>query len=129
MILDSSAVVALLTREAESPALAAALAREPQLAISAVTWLEAAMVIESRRNPVLIEGFDALMRESRIEIVAVDADLAVRAREAWRRWGKGNHPARLNFGDCFSYALAQARDDALLYKGEDFSQTDVKAAL
>ena len=129
MILDSSAVVAVLTGEEDAAPLAGAMAGAQHLSMTAANWLEAAMVIEGRRDPVLSETFHNLIEVSAVELVAVDAPLARRALDAWRAFGKGRHPAALNFGDCFAYALAQERGEPLLYKGEDFARTDVKPAL
>jgi ribonuclease VapC len=129
MIVDSSAVVAMLRDEPEAPAIARALAEAPQAQMTAANWLEAAIVAEGRNAPSGTERFDAALAETGIEVVPVTAALARRARDAWRRYGKGRHPAGLNFGDCFAYALATERDEPLLFKGADFAHTDVKRAL
>ena len=86
------------------------------------------MVIESRFGEVGGENFDAYLLRAGIELVSVTPEQAQAARRAWRRYGKGNHPAGLNFGDCFAYALAEATREPLLYKGSDFALTDIEAA-
>ena len=87
------------------------------------------MVIEGRGGREAGADLDNFLAEAGVEIVAVTSDTARLAREAWRVWGKGNHPARLNLGDCFSYALARERGEPLLFKGEDFARTDVRRAV
>lgn len=129
MIVDTSAIIALLREEPEAPSLGRALSRALRPRISAANWLEAALVAEGRDQEDGAARFDRVMSASGIEVVGVTPDIARRAREAWRRFGKGRHPAGLNFGDCFSYALAAELDEPLLFKGEDFAKTDIKAAL
>lgn len=98
--------------------------------MSAANYVEAAAVAESGRNAVASRRFDALLKTARIQVADVTAAQAVLARGAYRDFGKGSgHPARLNFGDCFAYALAKDRDEPLLFKGEDFRHTDVVSAL
>ena len=98
------------------------------LRMSAVALLEAAMVVESRGGARAGQELDALLEKAAIELVPVTAEQADAARRAWRRFGKGNHPAGLNFGDCFAYALAKATGEPLLFKGGDFARTDIEAA-
>lgn len=86
------------------------------------------MVLEGKAGPSVSPALDALLARFGIELVPVTLDQAEAARVAWRRFGKGNHPARLNFGDCFSYALAKTTGEPLLFKGNDFAQTDIQAA-
>ncbi|UFN48818.1 type II toxin-antitoxin system VapC family toxin [Roseomonas sp. OT10] len=129
MILDTSALVAILRREAEGARFSTRLAEAARPALSAVTLFETAMVVESRGGPAAGQGLDSLLAEVAVEVVPVTAETARRARDAWRTFGKGRHPAALNVGDCFAYALAQERGEPLLYKGEDFARTDVKPAL
>lgn len=129
MILDSSALIAMLYEEAEAPAIEAVLARNPACAIAAPTLLEACLVTEGRGGAAGAARLDALLAQLAPEVVPFTAEHAALAREAWRRYGKGRHTAGLNLGDCFAYALAVSRDEPLLFKGADFSQTDVKAAL
>ena len=95
------------------------------LVMSAATWLETMLVMSGRRGEVGVQSLDALLKLASIEIVPVDAALAGIAYQAWLQYGKGRHPAGLNFGDCFSYALAKQRQESLLFKGEDFSKTDI----
>src|SRR5438045_7199782 len=98
--------------------------------ISAVNYVEAAVVIDGRRDPVASRRFDDWMREARIIIEPCDQEQAELARQAYRDFGKGSgHPARLNFGDCFAYALARQRSEPLLFKGSDFVHTDITPAL
>ena len=96
--------------------------------MSAANWLEAAIVIDSRGDATARKLFDDMIAPSLITLVAVDAAMAERARSAYRQYGRGHHPARLNYGDCFSYALAKEVNAPLLFKGNDFSQTDIIAA-
>ena len=94
--------------------------------MSTVALLEAAMVVESRgRSGGAGEDLDRLLREAEIELMPVTAEQAESARRAWRRFGRGNHPAALNFGDCFAYALADTTGEPLLFKGRDFALTDI----
>lgn len=129
MILDTSAIMAMLYEEPEAPAIERALAVAGRSAISAASLLEAGMVCEGRGGGPAAARLDALLLRLRPEIVPFTAEHAVLAREGWRRYGKGRHPAGLNFGDCFAYALARSRDEPLLFKGDDFARTDVKAAI
>jgi ribonuclease VapC len=129
VIVDTSAIVAILRREPEGPALFDRVVEASRPAMSAAALVEAAMVIEGRGGRQAGADLDNFLARAGIEIVAVTADTARLAREAWRVWGKGNHPARLNPGDCFAYALARERGEPLLFKGEDFARTDVRRAL
>lgn len=129
MIVDASALIAILFKEEEALAFAQAMQSAPSRAVAAPTVLETAIVAEGRIGPEMGEELDGLLSVMRAEIVPFTAEHAAIARDAWRRYGKGRHPAALNLGDCFSYALAQARNEPLLFKGADFSQTDVKAAI
>ena len=129
MIVDSSAIVAILRQEPEGEAFVERVLDAERRAMSAVTLVEASLVIEGRGGRAAGARLDRFLASANVEIVAVTADTARLAREAWRVWGKGNHPARLNLGDCFSYALAQERDEPLLFKGDDFAQTDVRRAV
>jgi ribonuclease VapC len=127
MVIDSSALLAVLLDEADAPAIARAIeTRSPRL-LSAASLLEIAIVIESRKSEAGGRELDLLLSRAAIEIVAVDQHQAEIARLAWRNFGKGRHPAALNFGDCFAYALARSRDLPLLFRGNDFSQTDIAA--
>lgn len=128
MILDSSAVLAMLFGEPEAAALAEAAEQATERAISAASWLEAAMVADNR-SAVASAEFAGLMARLDLEIAPFTASQAVVAREAHRRYGKGRHKAGLNLGDCFSYALAKERGQALLFKGDDFAATDIEPAI
>jgi ribonuclease VapC len=122
MIVDSSALVAMLWGEPEGEAFAEILTAERDPLVSAANYLEAGIVIDRDRNAALSVTLDAVIAELGIEIVPVTASQAKLARQAYRNFGKGSgHKAQLNFGDCFAYALAMERGEALLYKGEDFA--------
>ena len=125
MVIDSSALVALLGMEPEAARLAAAIEADGTRLISAASVFEAAVVIESRYGPEGGRELDLLVAKAGLSVEPVTAQQAEIAREAWRRFGKGRHPANLNFGDCFSYALARVTGEPLLFKGTDFPQTDV----
>lgn len=128
MVIDTSAIVAIALDEAEAPSFEQRIANDPVRLISAATVLEAAMVIETRLGEAAGSELDLWLHKAGIEIVAVEAAHADQARRAWRRYGKGRHPAGLNFGDCFSYALSALTGEPLLFKGDDFSKTDIKIA-
>lgn len=127
MVLDSSAVVAILFDEPERHAFTTAIERDPLRLISAANLLESALIVESRRGEPAGRELDLLLHRAAVEVVAVDSEQAQAARAAWRRYGKGRHSAGLNFGDCFAYALAGTSGQPLLFKGEDFARTDVVA--
>jgi ribonuclease VapC len=129
VIVDASALVAILFKEEDAAAFASALRDAPARAVAAPTVVEAAMVAEGRAGPGMAGELDDLLRAVDAEIVPFTAEHAALARDAWRRYGKGRHPAGLNLGDCFAYALAVARDEPLLFKGDDFCRTDVKVAI
>lgn len=128
MILDTSAVIAILRAEPEASAMAEAMSSAGARGISAVSYVEAAVVIDSSHDPIASRRFDDFFREAEIVIEPVTFKQAKIAREAFRDFGKGRHRAGLNFGDCFSYALAKATGKPLLFKGNDFSHTDVEPA-
>ena len=130
MIIDSSAVIAILRNEPGAKTFTDAVEQAPICRISAATFVEAAAVADGTRNPVLSRRFDDLLRDAQILIEAVTETQARIAREAYRDYGRGSgHPAKLNFGDCFSYALARETGEPLLFKGADFSHTDIAAAV
>jgi len=130
MILDTSAIIAILRNETEAPVFAKAIEEAAHRRISAVNYVEAAAVIDGSRDPIASRRFDDLLREAQVAVEPVTEAQARIARQAYRDFGKGSgHPAGLNFGDCFAYALAKARNESLLFKGDDFSQTDVADAL
>ena len=129
MIVDTSALVAILRDEPEARRFAIALANAQERRISAANFLEAASVIDGSRDPVASRLFDDLLRESRIHIEPVTEEQARIAREAYRDFGRGSgHAAALNFGDCFAYALARTSGEALLFKGRDFMHTGIPVA-
>ena len=122
MIVDSSAMVAMLRREPEARAMFAVLTAEGTASISAANYLETAIVVDGERDPVLSAKLDALVAKLGVKIAPVTEGQARLARQAYRDFGRGSgHPASLNFGDCFAYALALERGEALLYKGDDFA--------
>jgi ribonuclease VapC len=125
VILDSSAVVAILRAEPEAPAMARAVDRAEACAVSAVSYVEAAIVIDSGRDPIASRRFDDFFLEAKIVVESVTPWQAETARQAYRDFGKGRHRAGLNLGDCFAYALAKEKGEALLFKGDDFCHTDV----
>jgi ribonuclease VapC len=130
MILDSSAIVAILQQENDAGSFADAIDGAATRQISAATYLEAAIVIDSKRQPAASLKLDDLLQRTSTAIVAVDEAQARIAREAYRKFGKGSgHKAKLNFGDCFAYALAKTTSEPLLYKGRDFGHTDIASAL
>lgn len=131
MIVDTSALVAILRGEANSNAFVQAINTcDETVRLSAASYLEAAMVLDSDADPVISRRLDEFIREGRIVIEAVSPRQALLARAAWRDYGRGSgSPARLNFGDCLAYALARDFSEAILFKGNDFSQTDLRSAL
>lgn len=129
MIADASALVAIVKREADADAFEMALREADQVAMSAANWVEAAIVSDAMDDPAGALRFDGLVSLFSIGIIPVDAAQAELARDAYRRFGKGRHAAGLNFGDCFAYALAKSTGRPLLFKGNDFSKTDVYPAL
>lgn len=129
MVIDSSALIAILSDESDAPALASAIALAVSCRMSAASLLETAIVIESRHGPAGGEKLDEFIQTAQISIEAVTVGQINIARTAFRRYGKGRgHPAGLNFGDCFSYALAKGLGEPLLFKGDDFSRTDILVA-
>jgi ribonuclease VapC len=130
MIIDTSALVAILRDEPEAMACARAIENTTSRRVSAASFVEAAIVIDGSRDPVASRKFDQLFKEAKLVIEPVTEPQARIAREAHRDFGKGSgHPAQLNFGDCFAYALAKVTGEPLLYKGDDFAHTDVVPAL
>jgi ribonuclease VapC len=130
VIVDTSALIAILRDEPEAPAMAQAIEEATQRQISAANWLEAAAVIDGSRDPVASRQFDDLIGVARILVAPVTEQQARIARAAYRDFGKGSgHPAGLNFGDCFAYALAKDTGEPLLFKGRDFAHTDIVPAL
>jgi len=129
VILDTSALMAMLLAEAEGAAFEDLVTRVDGVAMSAATHVELSIVAAGRLKPDIWSEMDDLLRRMEVDIIPFTAEHAALAREGWRRFGKGRHKAGLNLGDCFAYALARARNEPLLFKGDDFAQTDVKAAI
>lgn len=128
MVIDTSAIVAILRNEPVALRLERALVADPIRVVPATCVLEARMALISRRGEHALAEIDLWLTKIEAEIIPVDADLVDLATQAWLTYGKGRHPASLNFADCFSYALAKRADEALLFIGNDFSQTDIEAA-
>jgi ribonuclease VapC len=131
VIVDASAVLAIMLEEQDGDAFedALLLAQSRQHAMSPVNYLEASARLDGLKGSAKGAQLDTMLSSFGIELVTVTPGQAVLARKAYRRYGKGNHPAKLNLGDCFAYALAKERDEPLLFKGNDFRQTDVEVAL
>ena len=129
MVLDTSAIIAILFDEPDAEVLERGIVDDPVRLVSAASVIEATIIIESRLGDAGGREFDLWLQRASIEIVPVDVEQTEMARRGWRRFGKGRHPASLNYGDCFSYALAVTRDEPLLFKGSDFAQTDVKRCI
>ena len=127
MVIDTSAIIAILKAEPETKHLAHAIATDPKRIMSSFSLLETGIVIETLKGESGGRELDILLHRINIEIIPLTAELTQLAQEAWRRFGKGRHPAKLNIGDCCSYALAQYSGEPLLFKGNDFSQTDITA--
>lgn len=125
MIVDTSALLAVVLNEAEGPTLAEAIIDAPEAGISVANFFEASIVLERRGDAEAQARLDPVAAELGLSFHPVTVSQMRLAREAYRRFGKGLHPAALNFGDCFAYALAAERGEPLLYKGKDFAQTDV----
>lgn len=129
MIIDTSALIAILRDEPEAIACARAIEVAASRRISAANFVETAIVIDGSRDPIASRRFDDLVREAQLVIEPVTEAQARVAREAYRDFGRGSgHPAKLNFGDCFAYALAKSSGEPLLFKGNDFAQTDITVA-
>ena len=126
MVLDTSAILGILLDEPERRSFNEMIEADGTRLMSAATFLEAALVIESRRGEAGAREFDLFVHRAQISVVPVDAEQAEIARGAWRKYGKGRHPAGLNYGDCFTYALARISGEPVLAKGGDFRQTDLK---
>jgi|ERR1017187_618933 ribonuclease VapC len=130
MIVDSSVLVAIATKEPDGRAFARKIDEAAALSISAATYLETAIALDKRRDPARSARLDELLLDLEMIIEPVTAEQARIARQAYRDYGKGSgHPAGLNFGDCFSYALARDKREPLLYKGDDFVHTDLRSAM
>jgi ribonuclease VapC len=125
MIIDSSAIIAILLGEPENEQLANAIASDPKRLVCAVTALECSIVIQAKKGDAGTRELDLLLHQAQIQTVEMNNDQVSLAREAYNKYGKGQHPAGLNLGDCCSYALSAYLGEPLLYKGNDFSQTDI----
>ena len=129
MVIDTSALVAMLTDEPGAPDFEAAVEFDPVRLMSTASYLEAAIVIETRFGESGGRELDLWLHRAGVNLVAVDADQADAARAAYRRFSKGRHRAGLNYGDCFAYALAKTSGQPLLFKGDDFAHTDISAVV
>lgn len=129
MVIDTSALLVILQDEPERRAFNEAIEESESVVISAATLLEISMIIEARYGTDGLRDLDLLISKAEIEVITFDVGQAHIARRAFSRFGKGRHAAGLNYGDCFSYALAKVRGEALLFKGKDFSRTDLKSAV
>lgn len=129
MVIDTSALIAVLRGEAEGRRFLAAIADAVDPLVSAATLVEASIVLEARGGEAAGRELDLLLHRAGVTIVAVDAEQATIARSAWRAFGKGRSPAALNYGDCFTYALAVDRRRPVLFEGDDFAATDVEPAV
>ena len=128
MIVDTSAVMTILFGECGSERYDEAIAEATRCRMSVVSFVEAAIVLEGRSGAAAGHELDEFLEEAGIDLVPITPGQAQAARRAWRRFGKGNHPAGLNFGDCFAYALAETTREPLLFKGQDFALTDIEHA-
>jgi ribonuclease VapC len=128
MVIDTSVLIAILANEPDAELFEAAIEADPVRLISAAAVLETAIVAEARYGDIGGRELDLLLYKAEIQIAAVTADQVAAGRRAFSKYGKGRHSAALNFGDCFSYALAKTSSEPLLFKGNDFSQTDVVIA-
>jgi ribonuclease VapC len=126
MVIDTSALAAIFFAEPERQGFLDAITAAANRLISAATVLETGIVLEARRGEAAGREFDLFVVRASLQVVPVDAEQADLARSAWRKYGKGRHPAALNFGDCFSYALAKSTGEPVLTKGAAFSQTDIE---
>ena len=129
MVVDTSALIAILLGEPETEFFVRVLADDPKKMISAFNALESAIVIEAKKGEAGGRELDLLMHRARIEIIPINGDQVELALTAWRKYGKGNHPAGLNIGDCCAYALAKYSGEPLLFKGKDFSRTDIRPVI
>ncbi len=126
MVIDTSALIAILLGEPEAQRIASAIADDPKKVMSSFSLLEAGIVIEAKKGEAGGRELDLLIHRCEIEVVNFTTDQSELARVCWRRFGKGRHPASLNIGDCCSYALSKYTNEPLLFKGEDFSRTDLE---
>ncbi|MEQ9643192.1 MAG: type II toxin-antitoxin system VapC family toxin [Alphaproteobacteria bacterium] len=129
MVVDTSALVAILLAEPDAKLFTDAISVSPSVSLSAGNYVELAIVVDNRGGPSARRELETLLRSGGITVVSVTPEQAVIARDAHVAYGRGNHPARLNFGDCFAYALAKDLGEPLLFKGDDFAQTDIEPAI
>ena len=130
MIIDSSAVLAILLAEEDAPTYARAIEAAETCRMSAANWLETAIRVDLSGQPIASDAFDDLVRDAGVIVEASDLSTSPARAAGYRAYGKGTgHPAGLNFGDCFAYALAKETREPLLFKGDDFSRTDIEAAI
>jgi ribonuclease VapC len=129
MIVDTSALLAIFLAEPERKRFLDAITKAETRCISAVNVLETGIVLEARRGEAAGREFDLFLHQAQFEVVPTDSEQVEIARVAWRKYGRGRHPAGLNFGDCFAYALAKVMDEPILFKGDDFAQTDLASAI
>ena len=130
MIVDASAIVAILRSEAEAETFRRLISRTDPERLSAASYLEVGIVVDRSGDPTATRAVDDFLTRAAITIEPVTAAQAHIAREAYRDYGKGSgHPAGLNFGDCFAYALARDKGEPMLFKGADFAKTDIRSAL
>lgn len=127
MVIDTSALLAILLAEPEAESFSRVIAADPKRLVSALSALEAAIVIHARKGPAGTRELDLLLHSAGVTIVSLDQEQVFLARTAYETFGKGHHPAALNLGDCCSYALSRSSGEPLLFKGNDFSRTDVAA--
>jgi ribonuclease VapC len=128
MVVDTSIITAMIVDEPERNLFEDLILRGSTVVISVAAVVEISIVLRHKRRDSDAEKLDELLSKLRIDVRGVDLSLGKLAREAFAQYGKGRHPAALNFGDCFTYALAKARDDVLLFKGDDFARTDIVPA-
>jgi ribonuclease VapC len=126
MVIDTSALLAIFLGEPERRRFLDAITQAETRRISAANTLETGIVLEARRGEAAGREFDLFLHQAEVDVVSVDAEQVEIARLAWRKYGKGRHPAALNFGDCFAYALAKTLDEPLLAKGSNFARTDIR---
>jgi ribonuclease VapC len=129
MVIDSSAIIAIANREDEMAGFLRAIAADPVRLVSTASMFEVFIAASRHPNPHMVALTDSLIDRLALRVEAVTPEQGLLARKAWTRFGKSRHPAALNFGDCLAYALSSATGEPLLYKGNDFAQTDVKPAL
>jgi ribonuclease VapC len=129
VVLDTSALLSVLLDEPAAPRILEAIVDAEGLRMSAANWLELAMIVEEKGGRLASLRLDEFFRAAGIEITAVSVEQAAAARTAWRYFGRHKHSARLDFGDCFAYALAKSSGEKLLFTGEDFARTDIEPAL